>query len=394
MKKLVSLLLLLSILALSLLSCGTASDYREAKALIKKGELEAAYALLLSLGDYKDAEELLARFTYVPVEGSFTSFSAEGKELLGYDHEFTYDENGRPVHYCSGSNATSYIYDEKGNLLEERFTNAHYTYLTAYAYDEHGNRIRMSRGASGKVEYYEEYTYDENGNLLTEVHFYADSTDLHLPIEPTLRQQEAYAYAYDESGRVIREERTYKENKQVWEYLYDDAGLLLEDRYTVGGKTVVTAHVYDEAGRILRSSSTKKQVDYTYDEQGNLIKKESRTATPEGYTRLEIDTYEYTYDERGNVIKRVEKLSGGKPHVYEFVYDEQGSLLEQTITAQPLNSNNTLVQRERYDEHGNVIERSTTDSDGFKTVTAMTYKLVYLSPEKIALIRALFDPLL
>ena len=60
MKRLLCLLLLLSLFTLSLLSCGEqASHYRQAKALLEQGELAKAYNLLLSLGDYKDAEELL-----------------------------------------------------------------------------------------------------------------------------------------------------------------------------------------------------------------------------------------------------------------------------------------------------------------------------------------------
>ena len=189
MKKVICLLLLLSLFTLSLLSCSKeASDYRQAKALLERGELAKAYDLLLALGDYKDAEELLERFHFIPAEGSFQAFSAEGEELLlGYEHTFAYNEKGLLTNYCRGSDATSYTYDEQGYLLEERFTNAHDTYLTSYTYDERGNRIKMSRGYSDKVEYYEEYTYDEKGNLLTETHFSEDPNAADLPFELPLR---------------------------------------------------------------------------------------------------------------------------------------------------------------------------------------------------------------
>lgn len=395
MKKGICLLLLLSLFTLSLLSCSKeASDYRQAKSLIEQGELAKAYDLLLALGDYKDAEELLERFHFIPAEGSFQAFSAEGEEpLLSYEHTFSYNEKGLLTNYYRGSDATSYIYDEQGHLLEERFTNAHDTYLTSYTYDEHGNRIKMSRGYSDKVEYYEEYTYDEKGNLLTETHFSKDPNAADLLFELPLRREVAYAYAYDEAGRVIRKEGTYREQDTiVTEYRYDKAGLLLEERVTRnGGATVVTSYFYDEAGRILRSASSKKEVNYTYDGHGNLTRKESLTASVDGYTSLSTDTYEYTYDESGRVIKQVVDLAGGKPRVYEFVYDEDGMLLEQIQTSQPLNSNNTSVSRSRYDRYGNVIERSTTDADGFTTVTTMTYELAYLSPENGAFIQSIID---
>ena len=394
MKRLLCLLLLLSLFTLSLLSCGEqASHYRQAKALLEQGELAKAYNLLLSLGDYKDAEELLENFYFVPTEGTFQSFSTEGEEpLLSYEHVFTYNEKGLLTNCYHGNNAKSYTYDEQGRLLEERFTNAYYTHFTSYTYDGHGNVIKMSRGHSDKVEYYEEYTYDEKGNLLTETHFSKDPNAADLPVELPFRPELAYAYAYDEEGRVIRKERTCEDDKQVMEYRYDNAGLLLEERFTQNeGATVVTAYVYDEAGRILRSVSPEKEVNYTYDGHGNLTRKESLTASVDGYTDLSTDTYEYTYDESGNVIKRVEDLAGLKPCVYEFVYDEDGMLLEQIQTSQPLNSNNTSVSRSRYDCYGNVIERSTTDADGFTTVTTMTYELAYLSPENGTFIQSIID---
>lgn len=129
MKKGICLLLLLSLFTLSLLSCSKeASDYRQAKALLEQGELAKAYDLLLALGDYKDAEELLERFHFIPAEGSFQAFSAEGEEpLLSYEHTFSYNEKGLLTNYYRGSDATSYIYDEQGHLLEERLTNAHDT---------------------------------------------------------------------------------------------------------------------------------------------------------------------------------------------------------------------------------------------------------------------------
>ena len=394
MKRLLCLLLLLSLFTLSLLSCGEqASDYRQAKALLEQGELAKAYGLLLSLGDYKDAEELLEHFCFVPTEGTFQSFSTEGEEpLLSYDHAFAYNEKGLLTNCYHGNNATSYTYDEQGRLLEERSTNAYYTHFTSYTYDGHGNVIKMSRGHSDKVEYYEEYTYDEKGNLLTETHFSKDPNAADLPFELPFRQELAYAYAYDEAGRVIRKERTCEDDKQVIEYRYDNTGLLLEERFTQnGGATVVTAYVYDEAGRILRSVSPEKEVNYTYDGHGNLTRKESLTASVGGYTDLSIDTYEYTYDESGNVIKRVEDLAGLKPRVYEFVYDEDGVLLEQIRTSQSADYNVETVIRERYDPYGNVIEKTVTSVGLITTVTTMTYELAYLSPENGAFIQSIID---
>lgn len=393
MKRLLCLLLLLSLFTLSLLSCGEqASHYRQAKDLLEQGELAKAYNLLLSLGDYKDVEELLEHFYFVPTEGTFQSFSTEGEEpLLSYDHTFAYNEKGLLTQYDRAGNTTVYVYDEQDRLLEERSTNAYYTHFTSYTYDGHGNVIKMSRGHSDKVEYYEEYTYDEKGNRLTETHFSKDPNAADLPFELPFRQELAYAYAYDEEGRVIRKERTCEDDKQVIEYRYDNTGLLLEERFAQNeGAAVVTTYVYDEAGRILRSVSPKKEVNYTYDGHGNLTRKESRTASVGGYD-LSIDTYEYTYDESGNVIKQVVDLSGFKSRVYEFVYDEDGMLLEQIQTSQPLNSNNTSVSRSRYDCYGNVIERSTTDADGFTTVTTMTYELAYLSPENGSFIQSIID---
>lgn len=397
MKRLLCLLLLLSLFTLSLLSCGEkASDYRQAKALLEQGELAKAYGLLLSLGDYKDAEELLEHFCFVPTEASSTIFSDWGETPVSdCEHVFTYNEKGLLTKYDRAGNTTVYVYDEQDRLLEERLTSTYHTHTTFYSYDERGNRtsmVRVRTDEEWEVWYYEEYTYDEKGNLLTETHFSKDPNAADLPVELPFRQELAYAYAYDEAGRVIRKERTCEDDKQVMEYRYDNVGLLLEERFTQnGGATVVTAYVYDEAGRILRSVSPEKEVNYTYDGHGNLTQKESLTASVGGYTSLSTDTYEYTYDESGNVIKRVEDLAGLKPCVYEFVYDEDGVLLEQIRTSQSADYNVETVIRERYDPYGNVIEKTVTSVGLITTVTTMTYELAYLSPENGAFIQSIID---
>lgn len=397
MKRLLCLLLLLSLFTLSLLSCGEqASHYRQAKDLLEQGELAKAYNLLLSLGDYKDVEELLEHFYFVPTEGSSTIFSDWGQTPLpGCEYVFTYNEKGLLTQYDRAGNTTVYVYDEQDRLLEERLTSKYHTHTTFYSYDERGNRISMvcvRTDEEWEVWYYEEYTYDEKGNLLTEAHFSKDPNAADLPVELPFRQELAYAYAYDREGRVIRKERTCEDDKQVMEYRYDNAGRLLEERFTQNeGAAVVTAYVYDKAGRILRSASPEKEVNYTYDGHGNLTRKESLTASVGGYTSLSTDTYEYTYDESGNVIKRVENLAGLKPCVYEFVYDEDGILLEQIRTSQSADYNVETVVRERYDCYGNVIEKTVSSAGLITTVTTMTYELAYLSPENGAFIQSIID---
>ena len=98
------------------------NKYEEALELLEIGEYEKAYALLTSLGKYKDSEEYLSKFYYVPTSGdhkadggtasvevTMGSDSLPAKKVLNYFGEiFVYD----------------YTYDTDGNLIKKIYTSS------------------------------------------------------------------------------------------------------------------------------------------------------------------------------------------------------------------------------------------------------------------------------
>ena len=76
-EKILIALLLIFALALPLVSCDS-SKYKNAIELISSGNYEEAYVLFKELGDYKDSEEYLSRFWYMPVKLSVTYEDDDG----------------------------------------------------------------------------------------------------------------------------------------------------------------------------------------------------------------------------------------------------------------------------------------------------------------------------
>ncbi|RGF25905.1 hypothetical protein DW081_17315, partial [Clostridium sp. AF46-9NS] len=107
----------------------------------------------------------------------------------GVETAYTYDGNGNHTaktgtqatfgDIISGSNALdlSYVYDVRGQLLEERRNGA----SVCYAYDKAGNRIRKT-DAQGEIR----YLYNEKNQLVEEE-------------SPADRKQ----FSYDRQGGII-----------------------------------------------------------------------------------------------------------------------------------------------------------------------------------------------
>jgi RHS repeat-associated protein len=145
------------------------------------------------------------------------------------ERRYTYDILGRlssTEQVAVGT--TAYQYDMLDRLTIERFTSKDgFVQETSYTYDAVGNRL--SRTTASGVEHYQ---YDLGGRLVAVT-----------GVDPR-------TYAYDEAGRVIREERS-------------------TDNFTT--------YAWDSDDRLIQASVTSpsgtKQVDYLYDPAGNLMRR-------------------------------------------------------------------------------------------------------------------------
>ena len=139
--------------------------YDQAVSLLESGDLYGAYDIFLTIPHVKDAGEYLSRFSFGYEQYDYERADDDYK----YTAYFEYDEYGRKVFsriiYNDGIEHTyGYVYDDKGNLIEELKNGVIYH---IYKYDEAGNPIKMIP-ADG---YASELEYDENGNITNSVNF-------------------------------------------------------------------------------------------------------------------------------------------------------------------------------------------------------------------------------
>jgi hypothetical protein len=200
---------------------------------------------------YSDQHQLLLQTEYNALSNTKT------------EYEYTYDINNNPVSrkirsylaYAANGSALEptvspeidrhWVYDSKGNLLEESFYDldgtvcrqTHYTYddagrkiqeehlqdgnrtVTVWTFDETGRKHTETTGSQIR-----EWTYDTKGNMLTELVVEGDSYTL-------------TTWFYDKKDRVIakevvrndREEPERNHTRSEWEY--NNNGLLVCYRY-------------------------------------------------------------------------------------------------------------------------------------------------------------------
>ena len=213
---------------------------------------------------------------------------------------YEYDENGRCVHECSYDDDvvdTYYEYDAAGNQVSKiYYTNGNRSDEYHWEYDDHGSVI-ASYEYDNEPEYIVEYEYNDDGTVRSKTGH-----------ETKYGHQSGYVeYAYDENGRLVREDVTsWGEYSGYWEYVYDDYGVLIE------------VHRYDEYGF---ENDENRELYYTeYDEAGNQITYAElyTTGTEKGTPRY---TYRRTFDSEGNVTEERKYNYKGKPDglfVYEY----------------------------------------------------------------------------
>ncbi|MCD8361529.1 MAG: sigma-70 family RNA polymerase sigma factor [Lachnospiraceae bacterium] len=200
-----------------------------------------------------------------------------------------------------------YYYDENGWLIQKTTVGteqdpyeevAEVSNRTEYSYDANGNLLsEIEYDSAGQTNYSYTWEYDADGNQITEVYMMYYSGDFLL--------SDTAEYSYDENGNRIAEYNTqkdssYSETSSHCTYEYDSYGNIIKQNY------------YGET-----RSSTVEYL-YTYDENGNILSKE----TVDGE---ETSTRSYTYDENGLLLSETEELYG-ETELITYTYDENGNM--------------------------------------------------------------------
>ncbi len=170
------------------------------------------------------------------------------------------------------------------------------------------------------------------------------------------------SFEYTDKYGVYAEGYTLSdEDGNVTEYYYGDyEGFWCQSRYQ-----------YDANGNMTRDSYVECRVDdvfkytenYTYDEDGNLLKTEYSDS----------DGYEYTearsYDEKGELIKREYEDGYGYTETEKWTYNDDGKLTEY-INELGYGEYSEVVRRLRnsYDSFGNPVQ-SVVEEDGLEVLS-------------------------
>ena len=170
---------------------------------------------------------------------------------------------------------TEYIYDKAGRRSGINHPNKTFS---QFRYDELGRVSSiLHKTNAGKPIKNAKYTYNSNDNRVTAV----------------IDGRQTQKFTYDALNQLIVE--TTPDGETI-SYKYDPVG----NRLTANGKRRTKYH-YDALNRLVKAGNTK----YSYDGNGNLIKKVS----PKGTTQ-------YSYDADKNLA--VVDLSDGRKYVYGY----------------------------------------------------------------------------
>ena len=291
----------------------TKMTYDAALSCLEKGEIEEAYALFLSIPDYRDVSEHLERFVYR--YGKQATHSSAGNSISYYQ----YNQYGQETEFINGNSMTYKSYDDKGKLLYEIAANGSKNSCT---YDDCGLLIKNEHYSAyyNKIADYDTYSYNEDGKKIEQSYYVFDALS------------HRYTYEYDEAGRLIREHFFDRNVEQsVTEFAYDSSGNLISKKKS-------------------RDNGTCFLTQYTYNERGLLVLEEETSSNLEMITRITKE-----YDENGNLTRRTYQYRDDYTQEYTYEYNDAGQRVKMTWTFE---DQLTEVETYEYDEHGNVTRKT------------------------------------
>lgn len=298
--RLLMMILSLAICASVFAACGKADPreekYAEAYELLEKRDYEAAYALFVELGDYKDAAKEAAYFRYMPTGHYIEYIDDEEGETITYT--VTLNDQNLPAvvveEYNTGYKHTcTFTHNEFGYVTRRECSDTEgVTTLYEVTYNAKGNRLHEKvTDEDGNISEFD-YTYNEKGQLVTVVT--KGTSDYYL----------SYTTTYDAEGRKSKIVYEYEDGNYVEEITYNEAGEILKQTWTEDGGEIeaIYDYYYDEKGRLFEILFTEGGEDGGF-RKVTFNDKDQMLTEHVCYTLGYEYTNSYEYDEHGNVIK-------------------------------------------------------------------------------------------
>ena len=255
-------------------------------------------------------------------------------------------------------------YDSRGNNLYDYYSKNNQNYRIMRYWHDNKNRMKtVDESTDNGTTYnrYVEYFYDVNNNLTSahygnntyQVYYYnaanlitcmdmvrkSDNKKLEHIVQNyrfdgnISSKSETYggstintAYTYDSTGRLTKEAVTGEEDNFNLSYTYDNAG----NRTSVSGADNVT-YSYDANNRLVSETSKYDIINYTYDNNGNQIKKEISRINSDG-TVNDYTVQDYTYNGL-NQLTHYEVSNGVDPscNYSDYKYMANGYRLSMSV---------------------------------------------------------------
>ncbi|KVW21819.1 hypothetical protein WK93_22860 [Burkholderia ubonensis] len=257
-----------------------------------------------------------------------------------------YDSCHRPINLIDYDGCRlSYIWDDRGNLLEGRVADQ---IRSRYRYDRYGQLSTYSGADGGTVD----FRYDRNG--FTGIAYDATGSRAQYKYDAmgnVVEMEDEFSrkirYEYDGSGNLVRvispgSTETYND--------YDADGNLIARRHS-GGEVVRLA--YSSMGKLEKKISTKNQsIEYFYDTEARLI----------GIINENRELYRIERDASGRIVSETDYWGQTR----NYAYDAAGRVREMI---DPLGR----TIRFEFDEANRAIHRSAIDPHSGREVAVTTY---------------------
>lgn len=283
-------------------------------------------------------------------------------EISSFDNTtretFKYNKEGKIIRksffsdfFSESETLTSYKYDDRGNLIEEKANKVTGELLSrdTYTYDDRNNKIEEKiMNSKEKVLWKRVFKYDSKGNNIEKTEYNSDG-----------ELDSKNIYKYDDRNNLI-EESEYNsdgnlENKNVFKF--DIKGNLIEEfTYDSEGMQENKAILkYDEKNnnveekKYYSDNSLKMLGDYKYDKSGGLRKSQISWYNLEGKL---TSSYNSEYDEKGNELINETKKVKNSPEFLNLLI--LGDVNNREVRIYYDTDDKRI--RKTFDENNNMIE--------------------------------------
>ena len=323
---------------------------------------------------------------------------------------FVYDALGRRTSMSNANASTTYAYDNLNRITSTAQTRTGNVATTFnYTYDAAGNITTMTKPGSTV-----KYGYDGKNRLITledalfgTFRFEYDAMDRRTALEYPNGVRTTYAYDHAYRLKSLATTDSGGEALDAWSYTYDAVGNV-KTRTDVDGHA--DAFAYDPAYRLTSARYGDGTSEaFTYDKVGNRLARTDETAETEISTFdaanqllksfIATRATDYTYDPNGNLVKKVPTTdAGGRPNnVYTYDVnnrltqydgyegDENNKYAADGSRVELTNVPNWGTLRPKYDLQGNAVVD--TDTGG----TAIFFRVFALGVDQILGERDLYN---